>query len=76
MAVRAAWLVASLFVASLLIFWVTNALPGDIAQIILGTNASPGEAEALRERLGLNRPFFVRYGEWWAGSSSAISARR
>lgn len=66
-AVRAAWLVASLFVASLLIFWVTNALPGDIAQIILGTNASPGEAEALRERLGLNRPFFVRYGEWLGG---------
>ena len=43
-----AWLLASLLLASLLIFAATNALPGDIAQVILGTNASPGEAERLR----------------------------
>lgn len=66
-AVRASWLVGSLLVASLLIFWATNALPGDIAQIRLGTNAAPGEVDALREELGLNRPFFVRYGEWLGG---------
>ncbi|AQP44565.1 ABC transporter permease [Tessaracoccus flavus] len=65
--VRTAWLLASLLLASLLIFAATNALPGDIAQVMLGTNATPGEAEALRERLGLNRPFLVRYLEWlWA----------
>uniref|UniRef100_UPI003873AC61 ABC transporter permease n=1 Tax=Tessaracoccus caeni TaxID=3031239 RepID=UPI003873AC61 len=66
-AIRVAWLAASLLVASLLIFWVTNALPGDIAQLLLGTNATPGEVEALRETLGLNRPFFVRYREWLGG---------
>ncbi|HMS36883.1 MAG TPA: ABC transporter permease, partial [Arachnia sp.] len=66
--VRAAWLVASLLVASLLIFAATNALPGDIAQIILGTNAEPGEAAALREKLGLNRPFLERYLEWVGGA--------
>jgi len=66
-AVRAAWLVGSLLVASLLIFWATNALPGDIAQILLGTNATAGEAAALREQLGLNRPFLIRYGEWLGG---------
>lgn len=65
--VRAAWLLASLLLASVLIFAVANALPGDIAQIILGSNAAPGEAEALRERLGLNRPFWVRYLEWLGG---------
>ncbi|WP_218975467.1 ABC transporter permease [Tessaracoccus massiliensis] len=65
--VRAAWLLASLLLASLLIFLVANALPGDMTQIILGTNAAPGEAEALRERLGLNRPFLVRYLEWLGG---------
>ena len=58
---RAAWLAASLLIASLLIFAATNALPGDIAQILLGTNAAPGEAAALREQLGLNRPFLERY---------------
>ena len=65
--VRAAWLLASLLLASFLIFAVANALPGDMAQIVLGTNAAPGEAEALRERLGLNRPFLVRYLEWLGG---------
>lgn len=65
--VRAAWLLASLLLASFLIFAVANALPGDMAQILLGTNAAPGEAEALRERLGLNRPFLVRYLEWLGG---------
>ncbi|MFT3886978.1 MAG: ABC transporter permease [Arachnia sp.] len=65
--VRAAWLAASLLVASLLIFAATNALPGDIAQVLLGTNATPGEAAALREQLGLNRPFLVRYVEWLSG---------
>ncbi|HQD22231.1 MAG TPA: ABC transporter permease [Arachnia sp.] len=65
---RAAWLAASLLVASLLIFAATNALPGDIAQILLGTNAAPGEAAALREQLGLNRPFLERYLEWVGGA--------
>lgn len=65
--VRTAWLLASLLLASFLIFAVANALPGDMAQILLGTNAAPGEAEALRERLGLNRPFLVRYLEWLGG---------
>ncbi len=65
---RVAWLLASLLLASLLIFAATNALPGDIAQVILGTNASPGEAERLRAELGLDRPFLIRYLEWLWGA--------
>lgn len=64
---RVLGLLLSLLVASLLIFWSTNALPGDIAQILLGTNASPGEAAALRARLGLDRPLALRYLEWVGG---------
>ncbi len=66
--VRLAGLVTSLLVASVLIFLATNALPGDIAQILLGTTASPGEAAELRERLGLNRPLPVRYLDWVGGA--------
>lgn len=65
---RVAWLLASLLLASLLIFAATNALPGDIAQVILGTNASPGEAARLRTELGLDRPFLTRYLEWLWGA--------
>jgi len=64
---RVAWLAGSLALASFLIFLVTNALPGNIAHVILGTNASPGEVEALEERLGLTRPFRTRYAEWIGG---------
>ena len=66
--VRVAWLLASLLLASLLIFAATNALPGDVAQVILGINASPGEAERLRAELGLDRPFLTRYLEWLWGA--------
>lgn len=64
---RIAGLVVSLLVASLLIFLATNALPGDVAQILLGVNAAPGEVEAMRERFGLNAPLLVRYVEWLGG---------
>lgn len=64
---RAGWLLASLLVASVLIFAATNALPGDVANVLLGTNATPEALEATRIRLGLNRPFLVRYLEWVGG---------
>lgn len=70
LAYRLAWLVGSLLLASLLIFWATNALPGDIANVLLGHNATPQEVAALREKLGLNRPFLVRYFEWLGGALS------
>ncbi|NNG18881.1 ABC transporter permease [Naumannella sp. ID2617S] len=59
--------VASLLVASVLIFLVCAALPGDVAQVMLGANADPRAVEAMRERLGLNRPLPVRYLEWVGG---------
>ena len=70
--VRVAWLLCSLLLASFLIFLITNRLPGDIAQYLLGTNARPGEVDALREQLGLNRPFLVRYGEWFDDLTVAV----
>lgn len=53
--------------ASVLIFLITAALPGDVAQVLLGTDASPEALQALREELGLNRPLLVRYGDWLGG---------
>lgn len=64
---RLAVFAVSLFAASILIFLICAALPGDIAQVILGQNANPAALEALRDRLGLNRPLPVRYFEWIGG---------
>lgn len=53
--------------ASILIFVVTAALPGDIAQVLLGTDATPERVAALRREFGLDRPLPVRYLEWLGG---------
>ena len=57
-------LLITLFAVSLLAFWAFDIIPGDAATDILGTEATPERLEALREQLGLNRPFFVRYFDW------------
>ncbi|WP_296137764.1 ABC transporter permease [uncultured Tessaracoccus sp.] len=64
---RLAWFAGSLLLASLLIFAATNLLPGDIANVLLGTNASPEAVAQLRGELGLDRPFLLRYLEWLGG---------
>lgn len=60
-------LVASLLVASVLIFLATNALPGSVANVLLGTQATAEEIAKLEARLGLDRPLVVRYVEWISG---------
>ena len=66
-AVRLAIFVISLLVASVVIFALCALLPGDIAQVILGQNATPEAVQALREELGTNRPAVVRYLDWATG---------
>ena len=56
--------IVTLWVVSLLMFAGTEILPGDVAQIMLGQEATPENLAALREALGLNKPAWVRYFEW------------
>ena len=44
-----------------IIFSVMNLTPGDPAIMILGEGAKPEEYAALREEMGLNDPFLLRY---------------
>ncbi len=64
---RLALLVVGLFVASLLIFTTLRVLPGDVAQLIAGTQASSVQVEAIRERLDLGAPLPVQYIDWIGG---------
>jgi peptide/nickel transport system permease protein len=59
--------VATLFVASLVVFAVLEILPGDPAQLMLGMNATPDAVEALREQMGLDQPVMLRYLDWIGG---------
>ena len=44
---------ATLVVASMVVFAVLEVLPGDPARLMLGMNATPDAVEALREQMGL-----------------------
>ncbi|HEV8390304.1 MAG TPA: ABC transporter permease [Dongiaceae bacterium] len=54
----------TLLVVSVLIFAVTEWLPGDLASNILGQSATPENVAAIRAELGLDRPAHERYVEW------------
>lgn len=53
-----------LFVVSLIIFLGVELLPGDIAQEMLGQQATPETVAALRAEMGLNLPPHTRYIQW------------
>jgi peptide/nickel transport system permease protein len=56
-----------LFGVTLLTFVVMNSLPGDAAQELLGAQATPAEVHQLSLKLGLDKPFLTRYGDWLHG---------
>ncbi len=64
---RLATLLFTLVAASAVIFVVLEVLPGDVAQIMLGTEARVDTLAALRSDLGLDRPAAERYIGWIAG---------
>ena len=52
------------WVVSLLIFAITQLLPGDAAEIRLGQDATPESLAALRKEMGLDQPAYVQYTLW------------
>jgi len=57
----------SLAVASVVIFAVVALVPGDPASFMLGTGAQPETVAALRQQLGLDLPWPLRYLDWLGG---------
>ena len=64
---RLATLLLTLVAASAVVFVVLEVLPGDVAQVMLGTEARTDTLAALRSELGLDRPAAARYFSWLAG---------
>ena len=64
---RAATLVATAVVASVVVFWLLSVVPGDPAQVALGLNASPDALAAQRAVMGLDQPLVLRYLDWIGG---------
>ena len=64
---RLASLVLTVAAASVVVFWVLDVLPGNVAQVMLGESATPESIAALEAKLGLDRPALVRYVDWVKG---------
>ena len=60
----------TILVASILVFAMVAALPGDPAQIILGDRGTPDQLQSLRHYLGLDAPIPVQYARWLARVAS------
>ncbi len=66
---RFAFMALTLFIVSMVIFAVTELLPGDVAVMILGSEATDETLAALRTQLGLDRPAPARYVDWLTGAA-------
>lgn len=61
---RSASIVYTILVVSVLVFGITQVLPADAAVTLLGENATPEALAAVRQRLGLDDPYWLQYLHW------------
>jgi peptide/nickel transport system permease protein len=61
------YMVTTMFGVSLLIFGLTQLLPGNVAVMILGQYATEESIAALETQLGLNQPPHIQYVSWMTG---------
>jgi len=58
---RIVGMILVMFIVLTIVFVIVRLAPGDPASLMLGPDATPEEAAALREKMGLNQPIFVQY---------------
>ncbi len=61
---RIGFMLVGMVVASVIIFALTQIMPGDVARMILGRWAKEEAVNNLRKELGLDRPLYVQYFDW------------
>jgi peptide/nickel transport system permease protein len=61
---RVAWLIVTAVLLSFVLFFATEALPGNVAIRILGQAATPQSIARLRTQLGLNASLMSQYLTW------------
>jgi peptide/nickel transport system permease protein len=56
--------IPSLVIASLIVFSLVRLIPGDVVVLMMEENQYADDLEAMRAKLGLDRPIYVQYFEW------------
>jgi len=59
--VRLLWVVPVVLGVSLIVFSIMKLVPGDVAQVIAGTEGTAEDVELIRHSLGLDRPVYEQY---------------
>lgn len=59
--------VGALVGLSLLVFALLRILPGDVAAVVAGTNATAERLMSLRAQMGLDKSYAAQYGDWVLG---------
>lgn len=60
----------TLLIVSFAVFFATELLPGDVAEILLGQAATPEAVAGLRTAMGLDEPAIWRFLSWLGGLAS------
>ncbi|WP_330451531.1 MULTISPECIES: ABC transporter permease [unclassified Streptomyces] len=64
---RSAWTLVQLAALSVIVFLLTNLLPGDAATVDFNEQAGLEQVGRLREQMGLDRPVAERFADWAHG---------
>lgn len=67
--IRLLWALPTLIFISLITFATGELAPRDAATLRAGEKATKETIELIRKEMGLDRPFFVRYGEFMLGAA-------
>jgi len=62
---RLGYILLTLVLASMVVFFITQVLPGNAAVMILGEYATPDALKAIEQQLGLDRPVYVQFFSWF-----------
>lgn len=60
-------LIPVILAVSFIVFFIVDLAPGDVVDIIAGTEVSVADKTAMREEMGLDKPFLVRYLRYMSG---------
>jgi peptide/nickel transport system permease protein len=57
-------LIPVVLLTSVLVFLLLHLVPGDPAETVAGPDATPDVIQAVRQKMGLDRPLPIQYGIW------------
>jgi peptide/nickel transport system permease protein len=72
---RVLLLLLTMMLVSVAVFMITESSPGNVARNILGAFVTPEQEASFLAQLGMDKPVWVRYLHWFAGSDWRASRK-